>query len=35
MQAWMIIQIFISVGLILVVIFQPRKAGMGGVFLEE
>ena len=30
MQAWMIVQIFISAGLILVVIFQPRKAGMGG-----
>ena len=30
MQAWMIIQLCISIGLILVVIFQPRKAGMGG-----
>ncbi|MCX6089432.1 MAG: preprotein translocase subunit SecG [Candidatus Atribacteria bacterium] len=30
MQAWMIVQMVISVVLILVVIFQPRKAGVGG-----
>ncbi len=30
MQAWMILQIIISLVLILVVILQPRKAGMGG-----
>jgi protein translocase SecG subunit len=30
MQAWMILQILISLVLILVVILQPRKAGMGG-----
>lgn len=30
MEAWMIVQIVISVGLILVVILQPRKSGMGG-----
>ncbi|HOQ50962.1 MAG TPA: preprotein translocase subunit SecG [Candidatus Atribacteria bacterium] len=30
MEWWMIVQIIICVALILVVIFQPRKAGMGG-----
>lgn len=30
MEAWMIVQIVISVALILVVIMQPRKSGMGG-----
>jgi len=30
MEAWMIVQIAISVALILVVILQPRKSGMGG-----
>ncbi|MGQ9473999.1 MAG: preprotein translocase subunit SecG [Candidatus Caldatribacteriaceae bacterium] len=30
MEAWMIVQSVISVALILVVIMQPRKSGMGG-----
>ncbi len=30
MTSWMIVQILICVGLILTVILQPRKAGMGG-----
>ncbi|MDK2896335.1 MAG: preprotein translocase subunit SecG [Candidatus Atribacteria bacterium] len=30
MQPWMIVQIIVSVVLILVVILQPRKAGVGG-----
>ena len=30
MEVWMIVQMVVSVGLILVVILQPRKSGMGG-----
>ncbi len=30
MEAWMILQIVISCGLILTVILQPRKSGLGG-----
>lgn len=30
MEGWMIVQIVVSVVLILVVVLQPRKSGMGG-----
>lgn len=30
MEAWMIVQIVVSVVLILVVVLQPRKSGVGG-----
>ncbi|HSV31552.1 MAG TPA: preprotein translocase subunit SecG [Atribacteraceae bacterium] len=30
MANWMIVQVLVSIGVILVVIFQPRKAGLGG-----
>ncbi|MBP9016026.1 MAG: preprotein translocase subunit SecG [Candidatus Atribacteria bacterium] len=30
MEGWMIVQIVVCVALILVVILQPRKAGLGG-----
>ncbi len=30
MEGWMILQILVSVSVIIVVIFQPRKAGLGG-----
>ncbi len=30
MEAWMVVQIIVSVLLILVVVLQPRKSGVGG-----
>lgn len=30
MEAWMVVQIVVSVILILVVVLQPRKSGIGG-----
>lgn len=30
MEGWMIVQVVVCVALILVVMFQPRKAGLGG-----
>ncbi|HOQ67767.1 MAG TPA: preprotein translocase subunit SecG [Candidatus Atribacteria bacterium] len=30
MEGWMIVQIIVCLALILVVMFQPRKAGLGG-----
>lgn len=30
MEAWMVVQIVVSVILILVVVLQPRKSGVGG-----
>jgi len=30
MEGWMVVQIVVSVALILVVVLQPRKSGVGG-----